>query len=102
MLKQTLTPEVACSRTERNLMWLEESLGGLRRGRDHLPPSILSWVSLLPPESQQSSQARYGQEPVSVWVPFRETLYSSQGQVTSNINDYFCLLPVASIFEWET
>ena len=46
MLKQTLTPEMACSRTERNLVWLEESLGWpeMRQG----PPPTFHPMGLPP------------------------------------------------------
>ena len=59
--KQTLTPERACSRTERSLMWLEESLGWpeTRQG----PPPTFHPILGLPPAPRKPAE-----QPGQMWT----------------------------------
>lgn len=72
--------------------------GGVSRPETRwVPPHIFH--PILDPESQQSCQARCGRGPITACGFHTGPAYcSSQGQMTGDINGYFCLLPAASIF----
>lgn len=97
--RQSLTLERAWHvlETKRSLVWQEAKWAEMR----WVPPtsSISSWVFHLPPASQRSCQACVGMGPYqlldSIWA---WSLAPAKGQVTDDIDSYFCLSPAVSIF----
>lgn len=82
-------------------MWQEAKWAEMRWA---LPTSsISSWVSHLPPASQQSRLV-WAWAHICSWIPYGTgPLSQPRGQVTDDINSYFCLSPAVSILqhEWE-
>lgn len=82
-------------------MWQEAKWAEMRWA---LPTSsISSWVSHLPPASQQSRLV-WAWAHICSWIPYGTgPLSQPRGQDTDDINSYFCLSPAVSILqhEWE-